>query len=449
MPRNIIASGKTTDSPRKLRERKSLPLQPSNLRERKPLHLQPSYQETDDSSDDSSNEDEIYEVDQILAMKTLRGKRKFLANKAISEKSNESPTRSSTSRTQKNSFNQLNDDIQKEYEEMGRLENESLRLENENERLRHESESLRHQLAERDQKIQKLEQQVSDAKNGSRQLVAEYVKVNKSNSGKTDERPTRSSTSRTHARKILLKRSCNTKKGKVDYAEKNEDEKVEPAMKRPRRGTRESKGSVASAEHIKDSDAQVEPDNEIFEVDRILSMKTVRGKRKFLENSQLSVAATQDLANNLQQDHPDSNHVDSPVDTNGSDTKKEDSHDETSDTGDSLKIESSDNKTTLDSPSAEESGIASDEDAINRQPQKCEKCEVSKSKIPARHNVNFTRMFFDYRDKTIRYVGIDQNTKKLHNYTLTEAYSADAWSLVCFFHSKVSSTSSGEGEINI
>ncbi|KAI1710903.1 hypothetical protein Ddc_13237 [Ditylenchus destructor] len=47
---------------------------------------------------------------------------------------------------------QLHDAMQKDYEEM--------------ERLRHENESLRHQLAERDQMIQKLQQQVqvSDAK---------------------------------------------------------------------------------------------------------------------------------------------------------------------------------------------------------------------------------------------------------------------------------------------
>ncbi|KAI1706264.1 chromo (CHRromatin organization MOdifier) domain-containing protein [Ditylenchus destructor] len=352
MPRNMTTTEKTTKketestvtdhvkngddsaatekctSPRKLRERK------------KSLALQASNQETEDSS---SKDNEIYEVDQILSMKTVRGKRKFL---------------------------------------------------------------IKWKGFDSDHDSWEPEENLS----GSRQLVAEYVK-----------------------------------------------------------------------------------DNEIFEVDRILSMKTVRGKRKFLikwkgfdsdhdswepeenlsgsrqlvaeyvkENSQLSGAASQDLANNLQQsnldgskqakqlqDHQDNNHVDSSVDMNGPNTKREDSRDGTSDTGDSSKIEPSDNKTTVDSTSAEENEIASEEDANNKPPQKCEKCEASKSKIPARQNVKFTRMFFNYRDKTIRYVGTDQNTKKLHNYSLTEAYSADAWSLVCFFHSKVSLTSSGEGAINI
>ncbi|KAI1708274.1 hypothetical protein DdX_11954 [Ditylenchus destructor] len=243
------------------------------------------------------------------------------------------------------------------------------------------------------------------------------------------------------------KRSQSTFRPEKDEKEEESDEESdksdeefqeEPSKKKSKKGPHTPKKTDS-----KDSSTKTQLEKA---VDR---RKNISSNLRWIAES--SDESDQDDVDEQTNKTPDNIHPDSSTDLKATETNK--AVTDSQETSGSLKLKITVNNDTPIVENGAENGKPVDEEVKDKKNKKTKKQNreetPQKPSETTKATVSFNGMYMDDRDKTIRYVGINQKTKEVQNYTLAEAYLADGWSLVRFFSNKVSFLPSGEAAINV
>ncbi|KAI1715974.1 chromo (CHRromatin organization MOdifier) domain-containing protein [Ditylenchus destructor] len=278
---------------------------------------------------------------------------------------------------------------------------------------------------------------------GANEIVATYLKEldNKPKTPKAKATPKSSGRSSKRSQSTFRPEKDEKEEESDEESDKSDDEfQEEPSKKKSKKGPHTPKKTDS-----KDSSTKTQLEKA---VDR---RKNLSSNLRWIaessdESDQDDVVEVEEQTNKTPDIHPDSSTDLKATETNKTVTDSQES-------SGSLKLKITVNN---DNPALEngaENGKSVDEEVKTKKNKKTKKQNRDESpqkpSETTKSTVCFNGMYMDDRDKTIRYVGINQKTKEVQNYTLAEAYMADGWSLVRFFSNKVSFVPSGETTISV
>lgn len=369
-----------------------------------------SYDDSSESSDDSQQDDnmapaaspvreeedqsdggsEIYEVERILDMKYVRGKKKFLVRwKGYGE----------------------DEDSWEPEENLGGA-----------------CEVLQAYLKEHDKEKPKSQKAKATPKSTSRP-------------------PPKRSQSNVRAQLTILSQSTKSDKDEAESdieSEKSDDDDFEPSEKKSKKGPHTPKKTDSKQSS---SSNRMQPSEDQKLVDR---RKNLSSNLRWIAESSDESDHDDVIVEEQTNKSPDNIHPDSSTDPNA-DKSLNDSQETNGSL--KLKISVHNDKAIVQNGN-ENGKTANDDTElrskkVDKKAKKQDNTELSqKVSETTKPIICFNGIYVDDREKTIYYVGMDQKTKEVKHYTLAEAYMADGWSLARYFQNKVTFSPTGEVTIN-